>query len=354
MRVHAIAPGRVNLIGDHTDYLGGLALPMAIDRATEVLGERGGDHVVLRSAELEGEVRLPVDAPLDTMLSLVGADHWGRYVAGVVAELRPTTGFEGALRSTVPVGSGLSSSAALEVAIALALGHDGTTRSLAELCQRAEQSASGVPCGIMDQLTSAAGIAGHALLMDFGHDTITPVPVPDDLDIVVVHSGESRTLAGSAYATRRAECERAESLIGPLRSAALADLDGLTDPLLRRRAHHVITENQRVRTFAEALRARRAVEAGRLMVESHASLRDDFEVSTPTLDALVARLAATPGVHGARLTGAGFGGCVVAVTEPGALDLGWRVLPSEGARLLDASQPSDQVAGGGGFAEPSS
>jgi galactokinase len=149
--------------------------------------------------------------------------------------------------------------------------------------------------------------------------------------VVVVHSGEARTLAGSAYGDRRRACEAAARRIGPLRDATPADVAALEDLVLRRRARHVITENRRVTAFAEALRGGDPTTAGQLMVESHASLRDDFEVSTPVLDALVARLTARSGVFGARLTGAGFGGCVVALAEPGALNEGWVVRPSRGA-----------------------
>jgi galactokinase len=312
--VTAFAPGRVNLIGDHTDYTGGLALPMAIQLGTTVIGEPRGASIDLRSAD---------DDP-DT--------H--RYVEAVAAEMQVDDGFVGRITSTLPIGSGLSSSASLEVAVALALGFEGPPLALAELCQRAEQRAVGVPCGIMDQLTIAAGVDGHALLIDFADRSTQPVPIPDGVEVVVVHSGEKRSLAGSAYAERRAECEAAAHHIGPLRDARAREVAALDDAVLRRRARHVVTENERVRTAADALRAGDVVEAGRLMIASHASLRDDFEVSTPALDALVERLVATPGVHGARLTGAGFGGCVVALTRPGVLDEGWVVQPSGRARRI--------------------
>jgi galactokinase len=329
--VRAYAPGRVNLIGDHTDYAGGLALPMAIDLGTTVAGTLGGDAVVLTS-DAEPE---PARVPLDVAEPSVVSPPWARYVAGVVAEVRPRLGLTGHVSTTLPVGGGLSSSAALEVAVALAVGFVGEPAELAALCQRAEQRSSGVPSGIMDQLASAAGEDGTAMLIDFSSLEITRVPVPDDVDVVVIDSGQSRALAGSAYAERRAEVEQAADVVGLLRGVPLADLDRIDDPVVRRRARHVLTENERVRSFAGALSAHDLADAGRLMVDSHVSLRDDFEVSTPVLDALVERLSATPGVHGARLTGAGFGGCVVALTEPGALgDEGWRVRASAGARLL--------------------
>ena len=329
-----MAPGRVNLIGEHTDTTGGLALPMAVDLATTVAGERGGDRVVLRSDGAATVVDLALDGGDPSRL-----DGWARYVAGVVAQVRPTVGFRGSVTTTLPVGAGLSSSAALEVAVALALGADDHGRdplAVALACQRAEQHASGVPCGVMDQLTSACGVAGHALLLDCHELTATPVPIPADLEVVAVHSGEARALAGSAYAERRAELAGAERVVGPLRSLHdVAALDEL-DPVRRRRARHVVTENERVRAFVAALAAGDAAVLGEAMAASHASLRDDFEVSTPRLDSLVAALVARPGVLGARLTGAGFGGCVVALCEPGALPgQGWVLTPSAGAR----SQP---------------
>lgn len=326
----AVAPGRVNLIGDHTDTTGGLVLPMAIDLCTVVQGRPGGDRVVLTSAE-EPESAV---VPLDVTDPAVVEPGWARYVAGVVAELRPTVGFTGTVTTTLPVGAGLSSSAALEVAVALALGFGGIPLELALLTQRAEQRASGVPCGIMDQLASAAGVDGHALLIDCHDLTVTPVRLPPDVEVRVVHSGEARRLAGSAYAERRAAAEAAEAVLGPLRLVTdPAAVDRLDHPVLRRRARHVITENARVRAFADALWSGDLTGLGRLMTASHASLRYDFEVSTPGLDRLVDRLSATPGVHGVRLTGAGFGGCVVALTAPGTLDEGWLVRAADGARL---------------------
>jgi galactokinase len=327
--IRAVAPGRVNLIGDHTDYLGGMVLPMAIDLATTVEGERGGDRVVLTSAS-EDE---PAVVPLDVTDPSTVEPGWARYVAGVVAEVRPEKGFTGEVRTSLPVGGGLSSSAALEVAVALALGLEASPLALAQACQRAEQRASGVPSGIMDQLASAGGLAGHALLIDCHTLAVRPVAVPDGVEIVVVDSGEPRTLVGSPYAERRAQAEAAADLIGPLRGASTDDLPRIDDPVARRRARHVITENDRVRVFADALTADDRAAAGRLMDASHASLRDDYEVSTAALDALVDRLRSIPGVHGARLTGAGFGGCVVALAEPGVLAEGWRVRPSAGASV---------------------
>ena len=347
MRVRAHAPGRVNLIGDHTDYMAGLVLPMAIHLGTTVELERGGDRVHLVSdagnaAEpdasapdaSEPDASEAADIPLDVESMPSG---WARYVAGVVAVTRPALGGTGRVTTTLPVGAGLSSSAALEVAVALALGFEGTAEELARACQEAEHLASGVPCGIMDQLASAAGVEGHALLIDCATLDVVPVPVPAGVDVLVAHSGEARALAGSAYAERRARCEAAEREIGPLRDATAADVAALVDPTTRARARHVVTENDRVRAFAAVLRDGDLHMAGQLMTASHVSLRDDFEVSTAALDHVVGKLAFSPGVFGARLTGAGFGGCAVALAERGApvpegLQV-WRLRPAGGARV---------------------
>ncbi|MBU6316431.1 MAG: galactokinase [Acidobacteria bacterium] len=327
MTVRVLAPGRVNLIGDHTDYTGGLVLPMAIDRYTEIVGWREGQRVRLHSADEADEVDLPLEVTDPSAVQ----PTWGRYVAGVVSEVRPQVGFHGSVSTDIPIGAGLSSSAALEVAVALALGHEGDVLDLARACQRAEQRASGVPCGIMDQLCVAAGVEGHALLIDCGSLTIEPVPVPDDVEVVVQFIAH-RTLVGSPYADRVAECAAAEAEIGPLRDASPADANRITDPTVRLRALHVAEENQRVRDFAEALRAHDLGEAGRLMVASHRSLAEQYHTSTPQMDAAVEALCARPGVHGARMTGGGFGGCVVALAEPGALLQGWVVRAVDGAR----------------------
>lgn len=332
--VTAFAPGRVNLIGDHTDYTGGLCLPMAVTMGVTVSGVREGDLVELRSNRTEGPALVPIDVDDPAAIE----PSWARYVAGVVSELSLTTGFSGTVDSDLPTGAGLSSSAALEVAVALALGAAADPLELAELCQRAEQRASGVPCGILDQLSSTSGIEGSALLMDCSTLAARPVAMPDDLDIVVVHSGQERTLAGSAYAVRRDECEAAERLVGPLRSATAADVERIDDPMLRRRARHVVTENERVRLAVDALTSDDHRTLGGLFAQSHASLRDDFECSTPLVDETVERLAATDGVFGARMTGGGWGGCVVAATEPGALDEGWTLRPGGPARILEADR----------------
>jgi len=187
----------------------------------------------------------------------------------------------------------------------------------------------------MDQLSSLLGVDGHALLIDCTTLAVTPVPLPGDVEVVVVDSGERRSLSTVGYADRRAEVTRAAELLGPLARATLGEVEALDDGVLRKRARHVVTENQRVRDVVELLGRGDVKRAGLLMTESHHSLRDNQEVTTAALDDLVERLVATPGVFGARLTGGGWGGCVVALTEPGVIDLGWTVRPSAGASVAN-------------------
>jgi len=337
--VRAFSPGRVNLIGDHTDYNEGLALPMAIDLGTTVTYvSDGGFRVFLRSTGEPEPTDIDVHIPLNPEVLGQVEPRWARYVAAMVASIRPRRGGRGAVETTLPVGSGLSSSAALEVAVALALGFEAEPVTMAKLCQKAEQAATGVPTGLMDQLTVMAGIEGSALLIDFADLSIRPVVIPEGAEIVVVHSGEHRILERTPYAARRAECEAAAYRLGPLGRLGADAMLGLPDALLRRRARHVVTECDRVRWCAAALNAGDLVDAGRLMSSSHTSLSEDFDASTPGLDALVHHLQAIPGVYGARMTGAGFGGCVVVLSEPGAVKLAnlstpaWRVKASAGAR----------------------
>ena len=339
--VRARCPGRVNLIGDHTDYNGGLALPMAIDLDTTVtfVPDSSG-RVVLRSASETEPADVDVDVPLDPRVLQGVEPRWAGYVAAIVAAVRPSSGGTGTVTTSLPIGAGLSSSAALEVATALALGCDPEPLVLARTCQHAEQAATGVPTGIMDQLVVSAAREGFALMIDFADLSMEPVAIPAGVEVVVVHSGETRRLEESAYAQRRMECEAAASRVGPLGQLDPEVAGALPDSLLRRRARHVASESARVRLFADALRARDLPEAGRLMTASHHSLADDYEVSTPGLDSLVESLVGRPGVYGARLTGAGFGGCVVALAEPGAIDVGafrtpaWRVHAARGAHLV--------------------
>ena len=251
-------------------------------------------------------------------MSEASTPSWGRYVAAVVHELaalgRPPVGMDAVLASDVPVGSGLSSSAALEVACAVTLAGMAdwkpTPVSLAAACRDAEELASGVPCGIMDQLISLAGRKGHAQLIDCRSLELRPVPLPERLRVLVVYSGQRRALDESAYAERRRSCEELARRLGvsALRDASTTEV--ADEPLGR----HVVSENERVLEAAQALEGNDLARLGQLLNASHASLRDDFGVSTPELDMLVEALVES-GAFGARLTGAGFGGSVVAVCD---------------------------------------
>jgi galactokinase len=316
------APGRVNLIGDHTDYNDGFVLPLAIGRECAVRSAPRDDGRIRLSSQHAGmgEVEIAADGSDDPAAV---RPEWGRYVAGVVRVLaergREPVGMDGVVSSTIPPGAGLSSSAALEVSLALALcdaaGLELEPLELARACQEAEYVATAVPCGIMDQIASIAGRRDHALLLDCRSLEIEYVPLPDELDVLIVHSGKSRALAGSAYAERRAACEAVAARLGiPALRDATPELVA-DEP----RARHVVSENARVLAAADALKAGDLETVGRLLSESHASLRDDFEVSTPELDLLVGELERA-GALGARLTGAGFGGCVVAIARPGTVN----------------------------------
>jgi galactokinase len=310
------APGRVNLIGDHTDYNEGFVLPVAIDLSCVIRSTPNEDGVVrIRSEDVDGSVELAADgstSPADI------ADLWGRYAAGVVGTLaergRPPVGIDAVVTSTIPLGAGLSSSAALEVAVGLALcdaaGFELPQLELALACQEAEHVATGVPCGIMDQLASLAGRHNHALLIDCRSLEVRPIALPPRLAVLIVHSGVSRSLAESAYAERQEACAAMAALLG-LHSLRDATMEQVAD---EPPARHVVSENARVLAAAEALEAGDVAAVGPLLNESHASLRDDFQVSTPELDALVAALQEA-GAIGARLTGAGFGGCVVGLSS---------------------------------------
>ncbi len=314
------APGRVNLMGDHTDHQDGLVLPVAIDRDCVVASRRridGTVHVRSLNPDVAGQDTVEVAADGSDDPAAV-EPAWGRYVAGVVRALadvrRPPVGMDAVLASTVPLEAGLASSAALEVACALALagvtGHIPKNRELANACRRAEHMATGVPCGVMDQLTALEGRSGVALLIDCRIERAEPVAIARDLAILAVHSGQTRALAGSAYAERAEACAAAARDLGldTLRDATPEQAAGV--PLAR----HVVSENARVEETARALSAGDRPALARLFAESHTSLRDDFGVSTPELDALVAALV-DAGAVGARMTGAGFGGCVVALVE---------------------------------------
>jgi galactokinase len=332
----ATGPGRVNLIGDHTDYNQGLALPMAIGLGVTVrFALSPGRRVVVTSEAFGPSVELPIELSADG--ATVGGlePPWTRLIGAMIALAPPGAGGTIQIESTLPIGAGLSSSAALLVALAEVLGVSGSPKVIATLCQRAEHL-SGVPVGAMDPLICAGGLHGHALLIDFSTLATRQIRIPGDAEIVVVDSGQRRTLRTSDYATRVADCRAAEAVIGPLGLADQSDLAGLSDPVLRQRARHVVSECRRVRNVAEALTADDLAGGGELMTESHRSLATDFAVSTPVLDALVDHLVSQPGVFGARMTGAGFGGCVVALSRPGSVDLralstpAWRVVASDG------------------------
>jgi galactokinase len=321
------APGRVNLIGEHTDYNDGFVLPMAIDRSAWIaLRPRDDRRVEVAALDLGVEDGFDLDRP---------ERHrgWIAYLEGVAWALRGAghalTGWEGVLASDVPRGSGLSSSAALELATMRAFeavsGFVWDPAAMAALGQRVENGWMGVNSGIMDQLISAAGRADHALLIDCRTLATEPQPLPEGTAVVILDTGTRRGLVDSAYNERRAQCEAAAAAFGV---PALRDVDldrferegDILDPLMRRRARHVVAENARTLEAAAALRARNAAALGELMNASHDSLRDDFEVSSPALDAMVTCARTQPGCFGARMTGAGFGGAAVALIEAGAAD----------------------------------
>ena len=346
MSAHIVArsPGRVNLIGDHTDYTGGLVLPMAIDRYTtitataqrHVAGRAPGRVIDLISASEPD--RLLINLPIDDPAAVRPA--WGRYVAGVAAQLGDTArGISGSIACDIPIGAGLSSSAALELATALALGDISSPEQRAQLCRRAEHAATGVPCGIMDQLVCSTGVDNHALLIDCNSLKTSPVQLPGGIKVVVQLIAH-RTLVGSEYSVRVAQCQAAEQIVGPLRLAHPAMLDVIDDPTIKARARHVVSENQRVRDAVACLRSGDMVGFGELMYISHASMRHDFATSTAQMDSAVSAARATPGVFGARMTGGGFGGCIVIIADATAhiQNFGiesWQVRAVAGAQLLN-------------------
>lgn len=319
------APGRVNLIGEHTDYNEGLVLPVAIDRRIYLAVRRRGDTTIRAVAGDFGQATSSWDAAASGPVARDPRQPWANYLRGVSDQFRrrgrTPPGMDVYIRSDIPAGAGLSSSAALCVVFARALdalgGGATPTDELAAWCQAAEHEYLGSRCGIMDQLASLAGVDGHALLIDCRSLAPRPVPLPEDAAILFIESGQSHRHAGGAYNERRAECEAAAAAIGvpSLRDASLASLEEAGEALpgrLRRRARHVLTENERVMAMANAIGAADYRAVGQLMAESQASMRDDFEISTPEIDALVEIVVAClDGAGGARLTGGGFGGSVV-------------------------------------------
>lgn len=323
-RSTALAPGRVNLIGEHTDYNDGFVMPLAIPFGTAVSGSPRSDRRVVATSERFGPTEFDLDADPRS------SQGWGRYVHGMAAVLREhgvdPGGFTLAVASDIP-GSSLSSSAALEMAVGtLIVALAGTTidpAELARLGQRVEHEVIGVPVGIMDQLISATGVEGAASMIDCRSLEITPVPIPDSVKVVVLDTGTRRGLVDSEYAARRAACERVSSAIGvtALRDAsaeqvAAADVDEID----RRRAGHVVSENDRVLAAAEASRNGDVASLGHLMDESHDSLHTDFEVTGPAPHAAVELARTFPGCRGARMTGAGFAGAAVALVDTDAVD----------------------------------
>ena len=325
------APGRVNLIGEHTDYNDGFVLPMAIDRAAWIaLRPRDDGQVRAYSLEYGEESGFALEQVRDLQ---GGGGSWIEYLKGTAWALADAGhrlgGWEGVVGGDVPIGAGLSSSAALELATARAFAAVGDLEwdppAMALLGQRAENKWVGVNCGIMDQMISAAGRADHALLIDCRSLAGDAVPLPAGTVVAVLDTGTRRGLVDSAYNERRAQCEAAAAFFGV---KALRDVDAADftrrqtelESLERRRARHVITENERTVAAADAMRRGDAAELGHLMDQSHLSLRDDFEVSSPALDIMVEEAKTAPGCIGARMTGAGFGGCAVALVEAGAAE----------------------------------
>ena len=333
--VLAWAPGRINLIGEHTDYNGGLSLPMAIDLGCVAAARRGTtarDRII--ALDLDERTGFDNSPP----------PQWSRYVTGVLELMRQRIDAPGVVdilvTSSVPIGAGLSSSAALEVAVATAFealaGSAIDPLDKARLCQKAEHDYAGTPCGLMDQLVSVFAEEGHAMLIDFRDDSFAHVPAPDK--VLVADSGVRHDLAAGEYAARRAACARACEIFGV---DALGELeapaweDSRLDHELTRCVRHVVGEIERTRLAATALKLGRLADLGALMFESHRSLRDDYRVSCEEIDAIVDAAVGVEGVHGARMTGGGFGGSVIAIADPQAFDrLLNNPLAAERARVI--------------------
>ena len=323
------APGRVNLIGEHTDYNDGFCLPMAIERDVRVLIGRRQDRTIrVASMEQAGIVSFALSAAIPKATER--DQHWADYVKGCAQVLLaagvPLVGCDLALTGDVPLGSGLSSSAALEVAVIHALlAAAGTTLSGAEIAtlgQRAENAYVGTNCGILDQLSSACGVLGQPMLMDCRTLALTPAPLPAGVAVVIADTGKRRGLVDSAYNERRLQCEAGARALGVshLRDVSLHGLwqaaqAGKLDPQALRRCEHVVAENGRTLAAFACLQAGDAVALGQLMDQSHADLRDKFEVTCSELDTMVAIARSLPGCLGSRMTGAGFGGCTVSLVS---------------------------------------
>lgn len=337
------APGRVNLVGEHTDYNDGFVLPIAIDRGLALaFAPRSDDQLRVHSADIPqtrdlrlGQLRHRVSVAPDQRGQ---RSSWFGYVAGVAWAMlgagMPIRGADVALAGDLPMGAGLSSSAALEIGIARTLAAvaelEWDPKTAALLAQRAEREFAGVACGIMDQLVVASARENCALFIDCRSLDTRDVQLPESVAVVIFDSGIRRDLVSSAYNDRRAACERAVDAIRVLHPevVALRDADGSMLEAAKSsmaaedylRARHVLAENPRPAALSAALESGDLTSAGRVMVESHESLRDLFQVSTGELDALVEAATSQPGCYGARLTGAGFGGCVVAIADASAVE----------------------------------
>ncbi len=313
------APGRVNLIGEHTDYNLGFVLPIAIDLGCRATAEPlAAPRLEVHSVNRHETRRWD----LASLHEVAPSGDWSDYVLGVARLLPGLSATRLTVDSNVPTGSGLSSSAALEVSSALALGAVQRGIDLARLCRRAENEFVGVPCGIMDQYASVAGVEGAALLIDCLSLEIRPVPLPSGLSILAVNSMVKHELGASAYSDRVRECSQAASSLGlpSLREATPAQVETIADPLIRRRARHIVAENQRVLDFADACAAGDRDRLGLLFAASHLSMRDDYEISCPEIDFLVEAAGRAPGAAGSRMTGGGFGGCTVNLVRTGFED----------------------------------
>lgn len=325
------APGRVNLLGEHVDYNNGMVLPAAIDRAVQLAATPTADNQInLYAADLSQSINIPLDGLLEKRDEL---PDWARYPAGVAWALQKSgqkiSGLKAVYRSDIPIGAGLSSSAAVEVAFATAWrlvnSWDMGCLELAKLCQEAENHYVGVNCGLMDQFASACGVQGHLLHFDTQNLEWYPVPLPAGTAIVIADSGVRRSLANSAYNERRAACEQAVELLRQkkpdiqslrdISSVELAAYEELLPPIIHQRAEHVVKEIARVEQAVRALNKGDAKLFGGIMYSGHNSLRNLYEVSCRELDILVDATRKIPGCYGARLTGAGFGGCTVNLVE---------------------------------------
>ncbi len=330
------SPGRVNLIGEHTDYNEGFVFPMAIEPEMRfAIRARPDSTVRLASSAFPGQM---VEFDLAHKIER-GEPAWANYVRGVAAELIavgiPLGGMDLLITNTLPVGGGLSSSAALEVGTALSFltlaGLKMDPMRLARICQKAEHEYALVPCGLMDQMIVATATAGNATLFDCRDGSRQYVSLdPRELRVVIANSMVRHELSAGEYGARRRQCEAATAFfqkqnpsIRALRDVTIQQVEaaaGTLDETTLKRARHVVSENARTTAAATALGRRRYDEVGQLMLQSHASLRDDYEVSCPELDFLVEQARQVKGVYGARMTGGGFGGCIVALVQPGAVE----------------------------------